>query len=365
MSRTSGASIASRTFRLNKPGELEEVWVDREIKEGQVVVEPEMTSVCHADLRYYTGQRRAEALAKKLPMALLHEGIGKVVESRSEQLHPGQRVVIVPNLPGYIMKGIPKEQCCPACRAGLSENYCHNGGFLGSGTDGMAQSRLVVPSDNVIPVPDSIPDHVAVLAELCSVSYQALELVGDKLASGKAAVFGDGPVGYLTAAMVHHAFGLSEDRLTVFGAIEDKLAHFEFAKREMVQTYDFEHAGGSVDVAIECTGGKFSESAINQAIDLLAPGGHLVLLGVSEERVPINTRDVLEKGLTIHGSSRSTAHDFRQVIKAMESPAYQHTLEKIIPEIFDKVSTADQLAKVMESAAAHRRWEKTIVQFQW
>ena len=37
-------------------------------------------------------------------------------------------------------------------------------------------------------------------------------------------------------------------------------------------------------------------------------------MGVSEEPVPINTRMVLEKGLTIFGSSRSSAEDFRHVI---------------------------------------------------
>lgn len=53
-----------------------------------------------------------------------------------------------------------------------------------------------------------------------------------------------------------------------------------------------------------------SESAVNQAIELLNPGGCLILMGVTEERVPINTRDVLEKGITLFGSSRSSAEDY-------------------------------------------------------
>ena len=364
MSSSIGVNVTSKVFRLNQPGEISEISIEREVNVGEVVVEPEITSICHADLRYFTGQRRPEALAKKLPMALLHEGIGHVIESRADHLQVGQRVVIVPNLPGYVTRRIPKEECCEVCRAGIGENYCLNGGFLASGIDGMAQSRLVVPHENVILIPDNIPDEIAVLAELCSVSHQALEIVSDKLANGSAVVFGDGPVGYMTAAMVHHCFGLNKDRLTVFGAIEEKLANFDFATREMVQTFNFEQAE-RVDVAIECTGGKFSESAINQAIDMLAPGGHLILMGVTEERVPMNTRDILEKGITVHGSSRSTSHDFRQVIRAMESPEYQKTLRKIVPQSYEKVSTADQLAKVMESAAAHRSWEETIIEFQW
>ncbi len=356
--------VSSKVFRLNHPGEIAEVRIDRAVREGEVVVETEMASICHADLRYFTGQRRAEALAKKLPMALLHEGIGKIVSSRSELLEAGDRVVVVPNLPGYSLQRMDKEECCFVCQKDIGDNYCLNGGFLGSGIDGLAQSRLVIAQENAVKIPDHIPNEIAVLAELCSVSHQALAIVANKLAWGTAAVFGDGPVGYLTAAMLHHKFGLDADRLKVFGAMEDKLAHFEFAETNMVQTYNFAD-NPQVDIAIECTGGNFSESAINQAIDLLAPGGHLILMGVTEERVPINTRDILEKGITVHGSSRSTVRDFQEVITAMENEAYQATLRRIVPEQYEEVSTAAELAKVMEAAAAHRSWEKTIIQFQW
>jgi len=357
------ASKSSKVLRLIEPHKIEEVTIERSLLPHEVLIEPELVSICHADLRYYTGQRRQEALAKKLPMALFHEGIGTVLESNSEEIKNGQRVVIVPNLPAYEMHGTAKEECCEYCN-GIGENYCEHGGFLASGIDGMAQSRLVISASNAIPIPDDVPDHIAVLTELCSVSHQALERVRDRLQSGTAVVFGDGPVGYMTAAMLHHMYKLNDDRLTVFGAIEEKLNNFDFAQRQMVQTYNFEN-GPLVDIAIECTGGKFSQSAINQAIQILKPGGVLILMGVTEDLVPINTRDVLEKGITMFGSSRSTAYDFKQIIQAMRQPAYQQSLNKIVPKHYENVSTADQLAKVMESAAAHRSWEKTIIQFNW
>lgn len=357
------ASSLSKVFRLIEPHNIKEVAIERSLAPHEVMIEPELVSICHADLRYYTGQRRPEALAKKLPMALFHEGIGKVLQSNSDRVKVGQRVVIVPNLPAYEMNGTAKEDCCEYCN-GIGENYCEHGGFLASGIDGMAQSRLVISASNAIPIPDDVPDHIAVLTELCSVSHQALERVRERLATGKVVVFGDGPVGYMTAAMLHHMYKLNADRLTVFGAVEEKLNQFDFATREMVQTYPFDNAP-LVDIAIECTGGKFSESAINQAIQILKPGGILVLMGVTEDLVPINTRDVLEKGITMFGSSRSTAYDFEQIIEAMRQPQYQKSLNKIVPKQYEVVSTADQLAKVMESAAAHRSWEKTIIQFNW
>jgi len=88
-------------------------------------------------------------------------------------------------------------------------------------------------------------------------------------------------------------------------------------------------------------------------------------MGVSEELVPISTRDVLEKGLMLFGSSRSTAYDFKQVINAMRQPEYQQSLHKILPQEYEEVSTADQLAKVMKSDADHWNWEKTMIQLHW
>jgi len=357
-------AVHSRTLRLTEPRKVQEVMIERKVRDGFAVVEPKLASICHADLRYFGGLRRPEVLARKLPMALLHEGIGVIVESRSAKLAQGQRVLIVPYVPGYLLRGVKPEQCCPACRGEIEDNYCLHAQFLGSGTDGIAQSRLVLPEQCLIPVPDSVADEVAVLAELCSVSYRAFRGVAHLLDKARIAVFGDGPVGYLTAAMLHHAFDVERDRLTVFGAIREKLNEFAFAKTELVQQYDFA-AGDKADIVVECTGGRFSESALNQGIDILDYGGHLVAMGVSEDWVPINTRDVLEKGITIHGSSRSSDKDFRAVLQVMERPDCQRTLSRLIPEQLIKVSQADDLVGAMEAALAHRDWKKTYLDFHW
>jgi ribitol-5-phosphate 2-dehydrogenase len=357
-------TVQSRAYRLIEPWEVIETVVEHKVHDYQVIVEPSIGSICHADLRYYAGQRRPEALLRKLPMALIHEGIGTVVESESPALAIGQRVVVVPNMPGYLLDGINPAHCCPACKSGNGDNYCHRGRFLGSGTDGIAQSRLVVPVPCAIPVPDEVPDEIAVLTELCTVSYQALLHVAEMLPNARIAVFGDGPVGYLAAAMLHHVYGVSQNQLHVFGAAADKLEQFEFATRSLVQEYDFS-SGGSYDIAVECTGGRFSENAINQAIDILSPGGQLILMGVTEERVPINTRDVLEKGITLRGSSRSSSSDYRPVLTAMKDPLCQATLRKLLPEQKTKIESAHDFVRAMELAVEHRSWKKTLLDFHW
>ncbi|MGG1518685.1 alcohol dehydrogenase catalytic domain-containing protein [Paenibacillus oryzisoli] len=356
--------VASRAYRLIKPRDVQPIQIEHEVHDWEVVVEPTIGSICHADLRYFTGQRRAEALERKLPMALIHEGIGTVLHSATPELPQGQRVVIVPNLQGYLLNGTNPETCCETCRSTKSNNYCTHGRFLGSGMDGIAQSRLVVPAASALPIPPEVPDDIAVLTELSSVSYQALHHVAEALKTAKVVVFGDGPVGYLAAAMLHHVYGVDKERLTVFGAVPEKLAMFDFAKRELVQNYDFS-GGASFDIALECTGGKFSESAINQAIDVLQPGGHLILMGVTEERVPINTRDVLEKGITMRGSSRSSAEDFIAVLNAMKDRKCQETLRKLLPEHNRVIRSDEDFTEAMEYAAQHRTWTKVMLDFRW
>ena len=55
--------------------------------------------------------------------------------------------------------------------------------------------------------------------------------------------------------------------------------------------------------------------AINDLIRYIKPQGTILMMGVSEYKVNINTRDSLEKGLLLVGSSRSGRVDFEKAIQ--------------------------------------------------
>lgn len=356
-----GQSVESTVFSLVEPGVIKEVTKTRALPEGWAAVEPTYASICHADLRYFAGLRRPEALAKKLPMALLHEGIGVVTDSQSEKFSVGDRVVVVPNIPGQILHPeIDQKPDVPV-------NYSKGNAFLGSGYDGMAQSRLVHPEECLVRIPEEIPNEIAVLAELSSVSHHAISHVEDKLkkADTRVALFGDGPVGYFTAVMLKYLYGVDAERFVVFGAADDKLANFDFARTENVLTYDFEHSTEKFDVLIECTGGKFSESALNQAIEIADSLADIIFMGVTEELVPIDTRDILEKGITAHGSSRSSTRDFEAVVEGMKKPEYRAALSKILPEQIVEISAGEDFRKMMAKFVENPGWNKTVMHFNW
>ena len=91
-----------------------------------------------------------------------------------------------------------------------------------------------------------------------------------------------------------------------------------------------------IDHGFECVGKAGSGTSINQIIDYINPEGCIAALGVSEDPVPINTRMILEKGLTLYGSSRSSADDFRHLLQFYkEHPEVVDYLSSIIGEIVE------------------------------
>ena len=56
-------------------------------------------SICHADQRYYLGNRDLKALSEKLPMALIHECCGEVILDKTGTYEIGQKVILIPNVP--------------------------------------------------------------------------------------------------------------------------------------------------------------------------------------------------------------------------------------------------------------------------
>src|SRR5699024_12444559 len=74
---------------------------------------------------------------------------------------------------------------------------------------------------------------------------------------------------------LHDALPICSEQVTVFGADKDRLSNFTFVDTRMVQDYDFKNSKEKFDIIVEATGGEFSSSAINQAIEIIRPLGDL------------------------------------------------------------------------------------------
>ena len=318
--------MLNRVYRLVAPHTVEPVEVQVPIDEGMVVVRPTHLSICNADQRYYQGRRPARVMAKKLPMALIHEGIGRVVFGGG-QFESGQMVVMLPNAPA-------EESDC------ISENYLTSSQFCGSGFDGFMQELCVLPASRVLALPEGIDLEVAAFTELVSVATHAITRFDDIAHAQRetVGVWGDGNLGFIVSLVLKTLY--PEMCVYVFGRNGYKLADFTFVDRTLLTSMIPDDL--LVDHAFECCGGEGAVHAIDQIIDHINPEGTISLLGVSENPVPINTRMVLEKGLRLYGSSRSGRVDFERTLALYDAnPQMVDYLQALVGNVVDVGSVRD------------------------
>ncbi len=303
-------------YRLVAPRKIETVFSDINLFGNNVIVRPTHLSICNADQRYYQGTRDPEILAKKLPMALIHEGIGEVVYDPTNSFKLGDRVVMIPNTP------VESDEF-------IAENYLRSSKFRASGFDGFLQENVAISPDRLVLLPANINPYVAAFTEIISVSVHAISRFerfshGRKEAIG---IWGDGNLGYITSLFLRKVF--PDSKIYVFGIDLEKLNYFSFADKCFLTTSIPKEL--QLDHAFECVGGNGSQIAINQIIDYIKPEGTISILGVSEYPVPINTRMILEKGLRIFGSSRSGREDFVKTVELYkEHPELIEFLENLV-----------------------------------
>lgn len=337
--------MLTSVYRLVRPRQFELVFNDITIDKEHIIVHPIRLSICNADQRYYQGLRAENILRKKLPMALIHEAVGRVVYDPSGQFKEGTLVVMIPNTPSE------KDDI-------IAENYLRSSKFRASGFDGFMQEYVSMKPDRLVVLPDDINLSVAAFTEIVSVSYHAIQrfLRFSHSRRNVIGVWGDGNLGYITSLLLKTI--LPDTRVCVFGVNEYKMHDFSFAD-DIYLISDIPD-DLQLDHAFECVGGAASSKAINQIIDYINPEGTISIMGVSEDLAPLNTRMILEKGLRIFGSSRSGREDFVGLINLYkENPDLVNQLEKIVgAEI--PVRTIQDITRAFE-ADIHKIMGKTIM----
>ncbi|WP_145523342.1 ribitol-5-phosphate dehydrogenase [Virgibacillus sp. SK37] len=339
--------MINQVYRLVSPRQFEITYKDQSLFSGEVVVRPTNLSICAADQRYYTGTRGEETLKKKLPMALIHEGVGEVVFDPARKLKVGTKVVMVPNTP---METDPF----------IGENYLRTSKFRSSGYDGFMQDYVFIHPDRLVELPDDMNLDIAAFTELVTIAVHCLSRFERKahLRRETFGVWGDGNLGYITCLLLKKLY--PESRVYIFGKTDYKLNQFSFADGA-IQISEIPD-GLEIDHAIECAGGKGSQYALEQIIDLIKPEGMICLLGVSEYPIEVNTRMVLEKGLTLLGSSRSGAADFQRTVNIYkEYPDVVSYLSTLVGEVHEVRKLSDAL-DAFESDLSNS-WGKTVMRW--
>lgn len=321
-------------YKLISPKVIETFFSDINLEKTDILVQPEALSICKADMRYFFGLRDAKVLKKKLPLALIHEAVGKVLYDPSGELKKGEKVVLLPNIPGKDMRS--------------EENYRLDSKFRSSKADGFMQEMIGLPKSQVIKY-ENIPVEIASFIEFISVGVHAITTYMKKRRNiaRRIGVWGDGGLGYIVSSLIKYY--MPETKLTVIGVQKSKLELFQFAD-EICTLDEVDVRTMWFDDVFECVGGQPSEDAIEQMIDLIYPEGIITLLGVSENPVSINTRMVLEKGLTLIGRSRSTRKDFEETVTILEnSDKLRRRMKQLVSEEID-IRNINDINKAFDKA---------------
>lgn len=305
--------MISQSIQLLYPGFFSLSYYEIDLLD-RVLIKPEYLALCHADQRYYQGKRSAQVLREKLPMALVHESAGRVLYDPTGSFKPGQKVVMIPNDP-------------PRLEKGYYENYLKGGGFLSSGRDGFMREIVELRADRVVAY-EGVPSYMAAISEFISVAFHGFDRLSSQLIEkpDHIAIYGDGNLAFTLGLVLRYK--LPKLKISVVGKHPEKLRLFSFADNTYVldrlpKDFSFDHA-------FECVGGEGSYKAINDIISYIEPQGSVVLMGVSENKGPINTRDILEKGLVFVGSSRSGREDFLNAVDFLKSKSVQSSLDTIL-----------------------------------
>lgn len=314
----------------------------------KVIVRPTYLSICHADQRYYTGSRQKSVLDKKLPLALIHEATGIVIQDETKTFKTGQRVVMIPDEPTEIGSEI-------------AENYAETSKFRSSSIDGFSQEYIALRPDRLVAVPEEVLSELAAYIEMISVGMEAIRRTKNEFITrvDSIGIWGDGVLAFIVTTLLHHYY--PNTKLYLFGKHSEKVERFPFVTEHYL--IDEIPKGLRISHAFECVGGQGSQSAINQIIDMINPQGLVGLMGVSEYPINVNTRMILEKGLTFQGSSRSNREDFVATVNLLkQNVEVRKRLETLLGQMVE-VRSVDQMVDAFEKDLTNE-WGKTIIKWE-
>jgi L-iditol 2-dehydrogenase len=286
---------------LNKPGRLEinDLPVPQIRQATEVLLRMKAVGVCGSDLHYFRcGKIGAQEVT--YPWIIGHECIAVVeaVGPEVTKVAKGDSVSVDP----LVVCGH-----CEQCLAGR-KHTCRNQAFLGcpGQLQGCMAEYLVIPQDSCFSIDPSLSPGAGVMIEPLAISIYALQTL-DSPKEKTIAILGTGPIGLCVLIAARHA-GVREIYTT------EKLAYRADAAAKLGASWSgvvtetdivediltMESRG--LDAVFDCSG---EQSAFDQAVQVLRPGGTLLIVGIPEvDRVCFDIHQLRRKEITIKNIRR-------------------------------------------------------------
>jgi len=238
---------------------------------------------------------------------------------------------------------------CRDCRRGRT-NLCEHYYTYGLSRDGGMAEYVVVPAAICVTVPESCPPERAALAQPLAIAMHALSRA-DLDHARDAVVVGAGGIGALVIAALADrplrvvVADLSRERLDAalaLGADEVVLVGRDGPERPV-----------EADVAFETSG---SEPGFGLALDSVRRGGQVVVLGLPNRPLAVNTRRAVVEEIDLISSS---AHVCREDLPAAVDLLSRREIDSTI--VADIVPLDDLVARGLAPLAEGRAGGKILV----
>ena len=271
-----------------------EVPTPKVVNPNDVLLKIEYVGVCGSDVHYYETGRIGSQIVQ-YPYSVGHECTATIVDTGSNVtgLEKGEPVVIEPAVSCW---------GCDQCKAGRPHT-CRNLKFLGcpGQMEGCLSEYLVMPSECCFPTKDRITLQQGALCEPFAIGLYAVQQSG--LCSGQTAlILGAGPIGLSCLAA---ARSQAASKVFVTEKIPERVRIAQDAGAAWAGNPDNQDVVKEIcsleperiDIAYECAG---QQETIDQAIEVLKPGGTLMLIGIPrEERVSFRPDLIRRKEISI------------------------------------------------------------------
>ncbi|MEL6993245.1 MAG: L-threonine 3-dehydrogenase [Pseudomonadota bacterium] len=260
---------------------------------SDVLIKVKKSAICGTDVHIWKWDEFSSKTVP-VPMVVGHEFVGHIVDTgpAARKYHIGQRV----SGEGHIVCGT-----CRNCRAGRG-HLCRNTLGVGVQRPGSFAEYLAIPEDNVVPIPEDVPDEIAAIFDpFGNAVHTALsfDLVGEDVL-----VTGAGPIGIM-GALVAQKVGARKVVITDINPYRLNLARnmgvqhvVDVSQQQLRDVMNEIGMTEGFDVGLEMSGASV---AMQQMIARMNNGGKLALLGIAPTEFPVDWNTVIFKMLHIKG----------------------------------------------------------------
>lgn len=264
-----------------------------------VLIRMAVVGVCGSDIHYYTSGRIGSQIVE-YPFTVGHEGAGVVeaVGPEVTRVRPGDRIAVEPAV------------SCGSCDQCLSDraNTCRALRFTGcpGQLPGCLSEYLLMPESSCFPIAEGMTLTQAALSEPLAIGVYSVRLAGS-LQGKRIGILGAGPIG-LSVLAAARADGA--DAVTMTDRLDERLDVARSAGAAWAGNPDAEDVVRAIlsaeplglDAVFECCG---QQEALDQALQVLKPGGSLLLVGIPEsDRISFNIDLLRRKEIRVQNVRR-------------------------------------------------------------